>query len=237
MEFITLISLKKSGETTNTAILITNQVGGRDLGLVIVFCHPDQVRIEACDALSTLCQHNLSELRVVVVRRHSNTPYIPRGTSHPFYLDMDIFSRGIASTLFPVDTLCLCHLLPFSKSEVLLPHEVGEEGLETYPHLPEFLWDSLDEEHHLSNPIYLSISLPAPPLPLEEGTQTEGGLDSHPASTQTEGGLGCHLAGTQTGGLGCHPSSTQTEGIGYHPSLELLWEANQARAQLEHELM
>ena len=97
--------------------------------------------------------------------------------------------------------------MPFSESEVLLPHEVGEERLETYPHLPEFLWDSLDEEHHLSDPISLSVP-PAPPPPLEEGTQTEGRLDSHPASTQTKGGLGCH------------PASMQTEGLGYQPSFQ-----------------
>ena len=83
-----------------------------------------------------------------------------------------------------------------------------------YPHLPEFLWDSSEEEHHFSGPTTLSIPLPAPALLLEVCTQTEGGLDSHSACTQTEGGLGCH------------PVSTQTEGLGYHPSLKLLQEAN-----------
>ena len=120
----------------------------------------------------------------------------------------------MASTQFPLDRLHLCQLLPFSESEVLLPCKVGEEGLEMYPHLPEFLWSSLDEEYHLSNTISLSVPTPAPPLPLEEGTQTEGRLDSHPASNQTERGLGCH------------PANTQIEGLGYHPSLKLLWEAN-----------
>ena len=67
--------------------------------------------------------------------------------------------------------------------------------------------------------------LTAPPQ-LEEGTQTEEGFDSHPVSTQTERGLGCHPASAQTGG-----------GLQYHPSLKLLWEANQARAQLEYELI
>ena len=44
-------------------------------------------------------------------------------------------------------------------------------------------------------------------------------------------------ASTQTEGLGCHPAGIQTEWLGYHPSLKLLWEANQARAQLECELI
>ena len=47
MEFITLTSLKKSGGTTNMVMLITNGLGERYLGMVMVFCHPDQDRIEA----------------------------------------------------------------------------------------------------------------------------------------------------------------------------------------------
>ena len=212
VEFITLTSLRKNEETTNTVILITDRVGERDLGMVMVLCHPDQARIEAYDALSIFCQCDSSELSMVVVRRYSNTPYILRGMSHSLYLDVGTFSEGVASAQFPLDRLHLCWLLPFSKSEVLLPYEVEEERLETYPHLPEFLWDSLDEEHHLSNPISHSVPPLAPLLPLEECTQTEEELHSHPASIQTEG-------------------------LGYHSSLKLLWEANQARAQLEYELI
>ena len=55
------------------------------MGMVMVFCHPHQVKIEACDALSTLHQCDLSEPSLVVVRRYSNTPYIPRGNI-PFIL-------------------------------------------------------------------------------------------------------------------------------------------------------
>ena len=94
-----------------------------------------------------------------------------------------------------------------------------------YPHLPEFLWDSLEEDHHLSGPISLSIPLPAPASLLEVCTQTKGGLDSLPACTQMEGGLGCH------------PAGTQTEGLRYHSSHKLLQEGNQARAQLDCELI
>ena len=79
---------------------------------------------------------------------------------HPmhFYLDMGTFFGGVASTQFPLDRLHLCWLLPFRKLAVLLPSEVGEEGLKTDPHLPEFLWNRLEKEHHLSNPISLSGS-------------------------------------------------------------------------------
>ena len=116
-----------------------------------------QTRIEACDVLSALHWCNSSELNMVVARRYSNTLYIPRVMSHSLYLDVGTFSGGVASVQFPLETLCLCWLLPFSELEVLLPCKVGEEWLETYPYLPKFLWDSSVKEHHLSNPISLSV--------------------------------------------------------------------------------
>ena len=136
--------------------------------MVMVFCDPDQARIEALDPLQ-LIQMCLIRA-VVVVRRYSNTPCIPRGSSHSLYLDVDTLSGGAASTQFPLDRLHLCWLLSFSESEVLLPHGVGEEGLETYPYLSEFLWDSSDEGQHLSDPISLSVSMLAPSPHLEECT-------------------------------------------------------------------
>ena len=84
-----------SGKTTNMAILITDWVGGRDLGLVTVFCHPNQAKMEACDTLSALHQCDSSEPSVVVVRRYSNTPYIPQGMIHSLYLDVGTFSGGV----------------------------------------------------------------------------------------------------------------------------------------------
>ena len=142
MEFLTLTSPKRSGETTNLAICITNGVGEGELGMVTVFCHPHQAKIEACDALSVLYQCNSLESSVVVVRIYSNTAYIPRGTSCSLYLDMGSLSGGTSSAQFPLNGLYLHWLIPFTRSELLLPHEEGEERLETYPHLPEILWES-----------------------------------------------------------------------------------------------
>ena len=68
--------------------------------MVMVFSHPHQAKIEACDALSALCECDSSELSMVVVRNYSNTPYIPRGTSHSLYLDMGTLSGGMFSTQF-----------------------------------------------------------------------------------------------------------------------------------------
>ena len=186
-------------------ILVTNGVGESDLGMVTVFCHHMQARIEAYDALSITHQHNSCEPSMVVVRRYTNTPYIPRGMSHSLYLDMNTLSRGITSAQFPLDRLHLCWLLPFSETEVLLAIEMGGEGLRTYPHPLEFLWDSLEKDHCLSSPVSLSNPLSALTFLLEVCTQTEGGLGSHPACTQIEGGLDCHPAGTLTEGLAYHP--------------------------------
>ena len=166
----------------------------------------NQAKIEACDILSALLQCGSSEPSMMVVRRHSNTPHIPRGTAHSLYLDVGTLSWGASSAQFPLDRLHLCHLFPFTRNGVLLPCEEGEERLQTYPHLLEILWESSKEDHYLSNLISLSVPTSAPPSHQEEGTQTKRGSDHHPTSTQTE------------------------EGSGYHPSLKLLQDATQARA-------
>ena len=144
--------------------------------------------MEAHDALSPLCQCDLSEPSMVAARRYSKTPYIPQGMNCSLYLNVGTFSGHVTLMHFPYDRLCLHQLLLIIRSDVLLSQEVGEEGLETYPCLPAFLWDGSEEEHHLSDLITLSVPLLTPPPQLEESTQTEGGWDCHPASTKMEGG-------------------------------------------------
>ena len=80
-------------------------------------------------------------------RRYSNTPNIPTGMSHSLYLYMDTLSGGSAQ--FPLDRLHLCWLFPFNRTEVLLPCKEGEERLETYPYLPETLWEGSEEEYQI----------------------------------------------------------------------------------------
>ena len=126
---------------------------------------------------------------------------------------MDTLSGGTSSTQFPLDEMHLCWLIPFSRTKVLLPHEEGEDRLETYSHLPEILWESSEEEHCISDLNSLSVPMLAPPLCLEEGTQMERGPGYHPVITQMEGGSG------------------------HHPALKLLHDANQARVQLEYEFI
>ena len=63
------------------AIPITDGVGEENLGMVTIFCYHNQNKMEASDALSALCQHDSPQPTVVVIRRYTNTPYIPQGTS------------------------------------------------------------------------------------------------------------------------------------------------------------
>ena len=135
---------------------------------------------------SALCQCESLEPSVEVVRRYANTPYIPQGTSWLLYLDLSTLPKGVASTQFPPDCLHLWRLLPYSKTEVLLPHKGGEIGIKVYPYTWEVLWESSEEEHHLSNP--MSLLIPSSTLlpHLEEGTQTGKESGYNPALWQLQ---------------------------------------------------
>ena len=143
-------------------------VGERDFGMM-VFCHPNQAKMEASYALSTLHQCDSSEPSVVVVRRYSNTTYMPQGMSHSLYLDVGTLSGCTSSAQFPLDRLCLCWLIPFSRTEVLLPPKEGEQSQEMNPHLPEIMLESVEEKHCPSDPISLSVPMFTSPPHLEEG--------------------------------------------------------------------
>ena len=103
-------------------------------------------------------------------------------------------------------------LLPISRTDVLLPQKVQEEGLETYPHLPEFLWDGLEEE-----PIFL---IPSPCQFPCQLLLCNWKRELRPREDQTVTLL--------------VPKWRES---GYHPSLKLLQDNNQARAQLEYKLV
>ena len=104
---MTNTSLRTSEEGNPMMILITDGVGEESLGMVMVFCHHDQNKKEASDALSALHQQDSPEASVVVVRKYTNTPYIPLGTSQLLYLDDSNLSRGTSSTQLPLDCLHL----------------------------------------------------------------------------------------------------------------------------------
>ena len=137
---------------------------------------------------------------MVIVRRYTNTPCIPQGSSHLLYLDVNTISGGTSSTQFPLDQLHICKLLPFPETEVVLPQEEVEVGLKVFPLFQEALWQSSEEEHCLSDAIPLLIPSSALHPHQQEDTQMEGES-------------------------------------GFYPTLKLLQDANQARAQLECEMV
>ena len=102
-------------------ILVTDGVEEGNLGMVTTFCHHNQAKMEASNAFSALHQCNSLEPSVFVVRRFTNTPYIPQGSSCLPYLDMNTLSEGASSAQFPLDQLYLHRLLPFPDTEVVLP--------------------------------------------------------------------------------------------------------------------
>ena len=133
VEFITNNNCNLSGEAVPMVILDMDGVGEGNLGMVTPFCCHNQAKVEAFKALSALCQCDSLEPSVVVVRRYTNSPYIPQGSFSFLYLDISTLSGGTSSTQFPLDQLCLHRLLPYSNTEVVLPWEEGEEELKVYP--------------------------------------------------------------------------------------------------------
>ena len=204
MEFLTLTILKRNGEATNSVILITNGAGEGGLGHGDSLLSPWSSQGIGLWCLSTLCQCNPSELSVMVVRRYSNSPYIWK--RHPVhFIWMWALSQGASSTQFPLDRLHLHQLIPFSRTELLLPHEEGKRGWKHAPISQRFcgrVW-----RRNTAFLIWFLCQYPHwPPPHLDEGVKMEGGSCCHSASTQTEGGSD------------------------YHPSLKLLQDINQTRA-------
>ena len=157
VEYVTETGLRLSGKAASMVILITDGVGKGDLGMVMTFCSCNQVKMEASEVLATLHQHDSPKPRVFVVRRYTNTPFIPWGTSRLLYLNVSDLPWGASSAQLPLDCLHLWKLFPFSKTEALLPHEEGEMGYRTYLFSWEVLWKCSEEADYLSTPVALSI--------------------------------------------------------------------------------
>ena len=77
MEFITNNGWMMSGKAVTKVILVTDGVGEGNLGTVTTFYHHNQAKLEDSKALSALCQCDSLEPSVVVVRRYTNSAYIP----------------------------------------------------------------------------------------------------------------------------------------------------------------
>ena len=86
VEFITNNGQKISGEAVPMAVLVVDGVREGNLGMVTTFCCHNQAKVEASEALSALHQCNCLEPSVVVVRRFTNSPYLPWGSFGFLYL-------------------------------------------------------------------------------------------------------------------------------------------------------
>ena len=129
-----------------------SSVGEGKLGMTTAFCRTDQAKVEPSDAFSTLVQWESPKPGVVVVNVFTNSSHLPWGSFGPPYLDITTLSVGALTTQFPLAWLCLHRLLPYFPTQILLPWEKEGDGLKIYPVLMEILWESSEEEHHLSPP-------------------------------------------------------------------------------------
>ena len=101
------------------AILVTDGVGEGNLGMVATFYHHNQAKVEASQALSFLHQHDSLEPSVVVVRRYTNSPYVPQGFFSFLYLDMTTLSGGHLICPIPTGLTTPTQITP------LLQHQGG----------------------------------------------------------------------------------------------------------------
>ena len=95
VEFVTVTSQRLSDGVTPMAIPITDGVGKGDIGMVATFCSHNQTKMEASKVLTACHQCDSPEPRVFMVRRYTNTPFIPQGTSRILYLDVSDLHRAL----------------------------------------------------------------------------------------------------------------------------------------------
>ena len=166
-----------SMEIVPMAILITDGVGKGSLGMVTVFYHSDQEKVEPSIILSTLVQWDTHELTMVVTKIFTNSPYFPWGPFELPFLDMATLIVGTSTKWFPLSQLCLCWLLLYSPTQVILPKEKEGDRLTVIPFTKEVLWESSIEDHHLSSLVPLSVPSPSPYINKDESIQTVKALD------------------------------------------------------------
>ena len=104
------------------AILITNGVGEGSLGMMTVFGHSDQVKVEPSVILPTLVQQDTPELAIVVTKIFINLPCFPQRSFGLPFLDVATLSEGASTTRFSPSRLLLHWLLNYS------PTQVGSRG-------------------------------------------------------------------------------------------------------------
>ena len=157
-------------------ILVADGVGEGILGMATIFCCSDQAKVEPLVGISTLFQWDSPELGIVVVKIFTNLPYVPWGSFGFPYLDITTLSVGTSTTQFPLTQLCLCRLLQYSSTQVILRWEKEGYRLKVIPFLKEALWENSDEDHCLSPFIPLSVPIASFHSHRDAGSQTKEAL-------------------------------------------------------------
>ena len=193
-----------STEITTLAILVMEGVGMGGLGMITAFCRTDQVKVKPSDMLSTLVQWD-SPKSVGVVKVFTNSPYLPWQSFSSPYLDVTTFSDGTLTAKFPLGLLHLHWLLPYSSTQVMLPHEKEGDKVNISLFLAGTLWQSSEEEHHLSHLLPLSVPIISPHSNIDGRAQTKEALsfslalrqlqEAIQAKAQLEWGLARELEG------------------------------------------
>ena len=181
VQLITSNSQKTSGEIIPMAALVTNRVEEGNLAMVTTFCCHDQAKVGPSEALSTLLQWDSPKPSIVVDKIFTNSPYLPWGSFSLPYLDITTLSVGTLAAHLPLAWLCLCRLLSYSSTQVILPFEKDDKELKVYPFFPEAFWESSEEDHHLSDLVLVSVPPSSFPPHQEESSQTEEGPSLIPA--------------------------------------------------------
>ena len=101
-------------------------------------------------------------------------------------MDVTTLSVCTATTQFCLTWLCLCRLLLYSSTQVILPQEKEGDRLKVFPFFKEALWESSGEGYHLS--LLIPLSVPTTPFQSHRdvGSQTEGVLSFSVALRQLQ---------------------------------------------------
>ena len=86
-----------SKEVVPMAILVTDAVDEGSLGMVTIFCHSDQAKVEPSPAFSTLSQWDSPEPGIVMMKIFTNSPYYPWGSFGLPFLDVATLPEGTST--------------------------------------------------------------------------------------------------------------------------------------------
>ena len=86
-----------SEEVIAMTVLVTEGVDEGSLGMVTIFCHSDQARVEPSTMLLTLLQYESPEPGIVLMKIFTYSPYFPWGSCGLPFLDLATLPEGASS--------------------------------------------------------------------------------------------------------------------------------------------